>query len=57
MVRLSEFQICFSGGGGRVGRLAAAEETGGVLVQDAGSVAIHICSGYTKLSEDFKGLL
>lgn len=43
--------------GGGDGRLAATEEAGGILVPDAGTITIHICSGYMKISDFFKGLI
>lgn len=48
------FRSVLAEGGVGGGRLAASEETGGILVQDAGTITIHICSGYTKISDFFK---
>lgn len=50
---LSFRSVLVEGGDGG-GGLAASEETGGILVQDAGTITIHICSGYTKILDLFK---
>lgn len=54
IIRLSEFQVCFSWGWGWGGRLTASEETCGILVQNAGTITVHICSWRTKILDFLK---
>ena len=54
IIRLSEFQVCFSWGWGWGGRLTASEESCAILVQDAGTITVHICSRRTKILDFLK---
>lgn len=46
-MKFSEFQIYFSWGR----KLAASEEKDRILVQDSGTITIHICSRYMNIPD------